>query len=229
MAHAPDLDESNLRRLPWVEEAWREGRAEMSGWRFRRRGWIALAVFLPAVSLVMISTPATPPGSWLAIAMAAASWPVLIAGGLLRLWSTLYIGGRKAARVVSEGPYSVCRNPLYVGTFLAVFSAGLFLDSIVLCTAAVVVLAGYASIVVPIEERVLRRRFGAVYDQYCASVPRLLPRPRAIRSPRRIEIDVNALAREFRKTSAWLLIPLFAALTNALRLCPWWPHWLVLP
>jgi protein-S-isoprenylcysteine O-methyltransferase Ste14 len=45
-------------------------------------------------------------------------WP----GATLRLWSTLYIGGRKRVVLVSDGPYSLCRNPLYVGTFLIALS-----------------------------------------------------------------------------------------------------------
>ena len=39
-----------------------------------------------------------------------------------RLWCTLYLGGRKAAEVVTKGPYSIARNPLYV--FSAIGSAG---------------------------------------------------------------------------------------------------------
>jgi protein-S-isoprenylcysteine O-methyltransferase Ste14 len=223
------VETSNVRRLPWVETAWKEGRAEMNGWRFRRRGWIGVVVLVPAIALVLLSTPLIRPDSTLALAMSGLAWPVFIGGAALRLWSTLYIGGSKGARVVGEGPYSLCRNPLYVATFLGVFSGGLFLDSILLCTAAGLILVGYASIVVPIEERVLRRRFGIAYDEYCEAVPRFLPRPRGFRSPRHIEVDVKALRRECRKTAAWLLIPLFAALTNAVRLQGWWPHWLVLP
>ena len=229
MADRSIFEDSNVRRLPWVEAAWKEGRAEMNGWRFRRRGWIAVVVLVPAIALVLLSTPLIRADSALALAMSGLAWPVFIGGAALRLWSTLYIGGSKGARVVDEGPYSVCRNPLYVATFLGAFSAGLFLDSIFLCIAAGMVLAGYASIVVPIEERVLRRRFGVAYERYCDAVPRFLPRPRGFQSPRHIDVDVKALVLECRKTAAWLLIPLFAALTNALRLSPWWPHWLVLP
>lgn len=39
-----------------------------------------------------------------------------------RLWSVLYIGGRKTVEIVSTGPYSVTRNPLYF--FLSIAAAG---------------------------------------------------------------------------------------------------------
>lgn len=38
---------------------------------------------------------------------------------------SLYIGGRKKQEIVSNGPYSLCRNPLYVFSFIgAVFDHG---------------------------------------------------------------------------------------------------------
>jgi hypothetical protein len=75
----------------------------------------------------------------------------------------------------------------------------------------------------------MRRRFGPSYDDYRASVPRFLPRAAHLESPRHIEVDVKALARECKKTLAWFLIPLAAALANVVRLHPWWPHWWMLP
>ena len=53
------------------------------------------------------------------------AWPVLAAGVSLRLWSTLHIGGHKRQRVVMDGPYSICRNPLYLFSLLATLGVGL--------------------------------------------------------------------------------------------------------
>jgi len=40
-----------------------------------------------------------------------------------RAWCSLYIGGRKKAEIVSRGPYSITRNPLYVFSFFGMSSA----------------------------------------------------------------------------------------------------------
>ncbi|NKM33790.1 methyltransferase family protein [Rhizobium laguerreae] len=58
---------------------------------------------------------------------------LLIAFGIIgRIWSTIYIGGRKNSALVTEGPYSITRNPLYlfslcmIGGVCLVFGSLLF-------------------------------------------------------------------------------------------------------
>ena len=46
---------------------------------------------------------------------------IVVAIGL-RLWCTLYIGGSKSRTLVTDGPYSVSRNPLYFASILVVFA-----------------------------------------------------------------------------------------------------------
>src|ERR1041384_3442899 len=47
-----------------------------------------------------------------------------------RTWCTLYIGGRKIDQFVTEGPYSVSRNPLYFFSILGAAGAGAQLGSV---------------------------------------------------------------------------------------------------
>ena len=93
-----------------------------------------------------------------------------------RLWCTLYIGGRKSAVIVSDGPYSIVRNPLYV--FSAIGAAGVGAQT---GSAVVSLVFGMATmlvftIVARREEAFLRDKFGAAFEAYCARVPRMLPR-----------------------------------------------------
>ncbi|MEW6635116.1 MAG: isoprenylcysteine carboxylmethyltransferase family protein, partial [Pseudomonadota bacterium] len=49
---------------------------------------------------------------------------LIFLGIIGRLWSTLYIGGRKSAEVVTGGPYSITRNPLYLFSTVAAAGVG---------------------------------------------------------------------------------------------------------
>jgi protein-S-isoprenylcysteine O-methyltransferase Ste14 len=78
--------------------------------------------------------------------------------------------------LVVRGLYRYTRNPMYVGVLLLVFGqAWLFASRRVLIYAGVV-FAFFHLFVVFYEEPALRRMFGESYRQYCARVPRWMPR-----------------------------------------------------
>lgn len=143
---------------------------------------------------------------------------VLAAGVVLRLWAAACLGGRKSAEVVRVGPYSLCRNPLYVGTLLIATSQCLFYESgwILLGLALPVTL--YALGVVPAEEAKLRRRLGEPYERYCAEVPRWWPRFAAYK-PNTVESSMRSLCYrlEFQRSLFWLCLPLIACAISAVR------------
>ncbi len=56
----------------------------------------------------------------------------IVAAVLGRFWATLYIGGRKNGEVMTDGPYSICRHPLYVASSLGILGLGLMSQSIIL-------------------------------------------------------------------------------------------------
>lgn len=47
-----------------------------------------------------------------------------------RLWSILYVGGRKNQELVTGGPYSMTRNPLYFFSTVGIVGVGLMFGSI---------------------------------------------------------------------------------------------------
>lgn len=137
----------------------------------------------------------------------------VVAAVLGRFWAILYIGGRKDAGVMQDGPYSVCRHPLYLASTLGVIGFGLLLGSLVLAAG----LGGMVWLVLSRtarhEEAHLRARFGAAYDAYAARVPRMRPDPRLFRTPAEVTFSVAQLRRNLADAMVFLAtIPLAGAI-----------------
>ena len=78
--------------------------------------------------------------------------------------------------LVISGPYRFVRNPMKSGLIFVLIGVSIILQSVALsvwCAAFAIVNVLYISFS---EEPGLRRRFGADYERYCASVPAWLPR-----------------------------------------------------
>lgn len=139
----------------------------------------------------------------------------IFAAVLGRFWAILYIGGRKNAQVMQEGPYSICRHPLYLFSTVGAASFGLLLGSLLLTAAfgfgAYAILTATARR----EEDYLGRLFGPAYRDYAARVPRILPRPGMFRAGDGLQLDLNCLRRNLADALVFI-----AALpvTEAIRL-----------
>lgn len=101
---------------------------------------------------------------------------LIFLGVVGRLWSTLYIGGRKSSEVVTGGPYSITRNPLYVFSTLAAAGVGAQIGSITATIGFGALCAGAFYIVILREEKFLRQVLGAPYQAYLLKVPRFFPK-----------------------------------------------------
>ncbi len=113
-----------------------------------------------------------------------------------RLWSILYIGGRKSAELVSTGPYSMMRNPLYFFSTIAAAGIGAQTGSVVVTIASALLCAAVFHIVALREERHLKTALGAPYEEYLRRVPRFLPNPFLYRD----ETEVTFTPRIFNLT-----------------------------
>lgn len=141
----------------------------------------------------------------------------LLAGLGLRLWSILYVGGRKSKQLVTDGPYSICRNPLYTGTILLTIGAALCLGNIVMLAVGLMVMIPVHLAVTLAEERHLEGIFGEEFRQYKRCVPRFFGRPGKYRSAESIVVSAHAVKRAIIEASAILLIPVLGDLINLLH------------
>lgn len=188
------------------------------------RGRITRALVCVVVVASIFSAPLTLDRSWLDLGLNAAGFLVWLLGGSLRFWATLYIGGRKGRTVVDEGPYSLCRNPLYVGSLLLAISAAIFLQSPSFAVAILLLMTLYARGTVPGEERTLHEKLGQPYAAYAARVPRYWPRLRGYHGSSSVDVNLQALRREYRRAMLWLWLPWIGELTLWLQHQAWWPH-----
>ena len=85
--------------------------------------------------------------------------------------------------LVVRGAYRHVRNPMYVATAAVICGQGLLLARPVLLAAAALYCLALGLWTRFVEERVLRERFGAPYDDYRHAVPGWLPRLRAWEPP----------------------------------------------
>lgn len=118
----------------------------------------------------------------------AAGVGLIIAGITGRLWSTLYIGGRKAEVLVRSGPYSVTRNPLYVFSTIAAAGVGAQTGSVSI--ALLFLLGSWLAfhILILKEEAFLSGALGQPYEAYRDEVPRFLPNPFLFRDEKELVI-----------------------------------------
>jgi protein-S-isoprenylcysteine O-methyltransferase Ste14 len=198
-------------------------------WAARSRGWIGILLLAPFCVGMLFSAPLTLEGSWLDFVFDQAAWLTFVAGAGIRWWSTLYIGGRKTMDLVCEGPYSLCRNPLYVGTFLMVLSVAIFMQSLTFAFGLLLASWIYLSTTVPVEERRLLKNYGSKFEKYCEEVPRFIPRFSSFKSAPTIEVRLKGLTAEGIRTARWIWLPVICSLVAQFRSQPTWPHFFKLP
>lgn len=151
--------------------------ADFGGWLFKRRTSIPLPL---ALLLLLV------PASWfnwsLSPRQALLGIPVVLLGEGIRLWGVHHIGVISRTRsdrlgpLIDSGPFSLVRNPLYLGNILLWLGFTLAARLLLLVPVVLVVLALEYHAIVRWEEQLLTARIGEPYRRYMRTVPRWLPR-----------------------------------------------------
>ena len=116
-------------------------------------------------------------------------------GSLGRMWCSLYIAGYKNNRLVTEGPYSMTRNPLYFFSFLGLLGVGMATETFTFPILFLLFFAAGYPRVIRNEERKLRKLFGEQYEEYIRRVPAFFPRISLLHEPEHYTVN----PRIFRK------------------------------
>ncbi len=133
-----------------------------------------------------------------------------------RGWCSLYIGGRKKAEIIDQGPYSITRNPLYVFSFIGAFGIGAQTGSIVLALLFTLIALVVFWATVKGEEAWLLDAFGEPYAEYLKRTPRFWPNFSLWRASETLEVRPSFfLTTIFDGLTFLLAIPIFELIERA--------------
>ncbi|HNX26689.1 MAG TPA: isoprenylcysteine carboxylmethyltransferase family protein [Phycisphaerae bacterium] len=141
----------------------------------------------------------------------------LIFGLCIRVWAILYIGGKKSKELTTTGPYSLCRHPLYLGTFSIVVGAGLCFENIPMLLATILIMVPIHLVVARMEDEHMAELFPQTYPEYKKLVRGYWPNFKNYRSSETIEIPIRSIRRVLVDTIAVLMIPQIEDLLELLQ------------
>jgi protein-S-isoprenylcysteine O-methyltransferase Ste14 len=167
-----------------------------------RRQLLQAGGALLAVALVFSQPAWTAPAWHEAVEMTGTALVLACIFG--RLWSILYVGGRKNAELVTDGPFSMTRNPLYVFSCLGAAGVGLMFGSLLAALALALAAWLALSITAQREATFLAQRFGAAYAAYAARTPFFWPDPRLFHAGTAVSFSPRILGKTFVDT-LWVL------------------------
>jgi protein-S-isoprenylcysteine O-methyltransferase Ste14 len=190
---------------------------------FRYRGWLGLVFFIPAIAGVVFSRPTVADDTLPDYFMTVMGWLCFMLYLTFRIWATMYIGSRKDKHLQDQGPYSISRNPLYLGSFCFGLATAFCLQSLLLLVVVTVVAVIYLRWIIPVEEKVLLGVFGRRFHDYICRTPRIVSTMRSYAAGDTVVVNLKAMKLEARRL--WLsgLWPLGADVLMHLRGTSWWP------
>ncbi len=110
---------------------------------------------------------------------------LIVIGEMIRLRSVSFAGGETrtmnvgASSICKSGPYSIVRNPLYIGNVMIYVGFALVAGSVYVLTISSITLVYFLiqySLIISLEEEALEEKFGDEYITYKKLVPSILPK-----------------------------------------------------
>lgn len=126
-------------------------------------------------------------------------------GAFGRLWCSVYIGGRKTHELVMDGPYALCRNPLYLFSLIGALGVAMTAHSVTIFLLVGIFFSLYYPGVIHSEESKLQALHGRSFEHYCASTPSFFPRRFGSLSETPRTVDVR-LFRKHMAEAIWFIL-----------------------
>jgi protein-S-isoprenylcysteine O-methyltransferase Ste14 len=174
-------------------------------WLFKRRSWIPLLLFVPAIATIWLK-----PVEWFPFSLISWSLACLLVSltGLgIRSWAIGHTPkgtsgrntkqGQIAEKLNTTGVYSLVRHPLYLGNFLMWLGVVLYVGDLSLVIFAVFFFWIYYERIMYAEEAFIHRKFGKDFEVWSTGTPSFFPRCKGYRKPELGFSLKNVLKREY--------------------------------
>ncbi len=192
------------------------------------RDWRIVAsrsVVLGFIAILLFTEHSWPEDSLVDILLGMSGIILIAIGTFGRLWSSLYVAGYKTTRLITEGPYSITRNPLYFFSFIGSLGVAITSEMITVVVLYCVIYTLYYPWVIKSEEQRLLKIHQAEFADYCRNVPRFWPRLALLREPDYYSFNTRLFRRAVFDSMVFFLMYVFLELLERLHEIHWLPTW----
>ncbi len=169
------------------------------------RVWLSRLLIAATVVIVLFLRPTFADGDPLHELFDLAGILLVALCALGRVYTTAFLGGHKNKTLITYGPFSLVRNPLYVFSMIGVTGIGLMSNNIGIMIALPLLFLILYIDLVGREEKFLKQNFGEEYVAYCRAVPRFLPNFRSYAAPETVPMSPRLLWVAFRDATVWFI------------------------
>jgi protein-S-isoprenylcysteine O-methyltransferase Ste14 len=163
--------------------------------RYRLRGTKIIVIAL--LLLLMVSQSKWDPEGFIDILFEMLGLFFVIACTLGRIWVSMYIAGYKNRELITVGPYSIMRNPLYFFNLLGAIGLGFSSESLLVLSILLLTFSINYPLVVVHEERKLIAHYGNKYLDYMNRTPRFFPKLSIFHEPEKYLVDSRRYRQAF--------------------------------
>jgi hypothetical protein len=143
---------------------------------------------------------------------------LLVAAACLgRIWCSAFIGGYKNTALITDGPYSVARHPLYSFSWIGAIGLGLATHSLVATAITGAFFAALLWSAARREDAFLAAAHSTQFPDYAGRTPRFWPRWSHYRVAESLTIKPAILRKSFFDAGAFILLYLAIDTLRVLR------------
>lgn len=161
-----------------------------------KRILISRLVFLIALFFLLFTTHSWE-NIWITLGIEVVGFILIVIAVLGRLWAGVYIYGYKNDTLITVGPYSMVRNPLYFFSFFGALGIGISSKNLIVLAIIMVFFVIYYPWVVINEEKKLEKLYPEKYAEYKKNVPRFIPKFSNFNEPKSFKVNTRKYSELF--------------------------------